>query len=284
MARVVITIHPPLSDERLLGVHDAMQQVLDSMKLFEDAQAALSPRASFAWKLEKASTNTPFTVVALAQPIFSNSYIEDEANEVKEEVAKGIRNLIATGTTARWMTQDSLTVARNIFARTKNGIGETAIDLEGGNVISIKRQEADAGIEAISGINVMMLDQDIPARQSFGEIEGIMVAVGRYRNKPAIQIRTDLYGFIWCALPERIIAHFGSQHTMAEIWQGRTLGVHGRLNYAAGGSKITFIDAIEIREIEAVPRIDLESILDPNFTAGMDPHEYLEKLHEGQLD
>jgi len=41
MARVVITIHPTVSDERLLSVADAMQQVLDHIKLFEDAQQAM---------------------------------------------------------------------------------------------------------------------------------------------------------------------------------------------------------------------------------------------------
>jgi hypothetical protein len=283
MARVVITIYPSLSDERLLGVADAMQQVLDSMQLFEDAQVALNPRTSFAWKLEKASTNSPFTVVALAQPLIPSHFIEDEVQEVKEEVAKGIRNLIATGSSASWMTQGSLAVARNIFVRTKNGIGETDIDLEGGNVISIRQEQAEAGIKAIAGINIMMLDQEIPARQSFGEIDGIMVAVGRYRGRPAVQIRTELYGFIWCSLPKHITEQFGSQHSMAEVWEGKTLGVQGRLNYAVGGSKITNIDATDVREIVDAPRLDLASVLDPNFTAGMDPIEYLDKLHEGEL-
>ena len=113
-----------------------------------------------------------------------------------------------------------------------------------------------------------------------GEIEGVMVAAGRYRNRPSIQIRTELYGFVWCVLPKSLIERFGNEHTMAEIWEGKTLGVNGRLYYAVSG-ELTFIDAIDIREITAAPRIDLESSLDQNFTAGMEPHEYLEKLHEG---
>jgi len=191
--------------------------------------------------------------------------------------------LISRGATAPWMTQGSLAVATCIFARNRNGIGETDIDFDQGNVVSIRREQADAGIRAIESINVMMLDQDIPARQSFGEIEGVMVAVGRYRNRPAIQIRTELYGFVWCSLQKSLIDQFGSEHAMSEVWEGKTIGVQGRVNYAIGGRKITFIEAFDIREIAAVPPLDLESVLDPNFTAGMDPHEYLEKLHEGQL-
>jgi len=284
MERVVITIHPTLSDEGLLSVADAMQQVLDSMRLFEDAQNSLgNPKEGFEWKLEKASTNSPFTVVAIAQPLNPSVDVTASVRRVKQGVSQGIRNLISHGQTVPWMTQGSLAVATCIFARNRNGIGETDIDFDQGNVVSIRREQADAGIRAIESINVMMLDQDIPARQSFGEIEGVMVAVGRYRNRPAIQIRTELYGFVWCSLQKSLIDQFGSEHAMSEVWEGKTIGVQGRVNYAIGGRKITFIEAFDIREIAAVPPLDLESVLDPNFTAGMDPHEYLEKLHEGQL-
>jgi hypothetical protein len=42
------------------------------------------------------------------------------------------------------------------------------------------------------------------------------------------------------------------------------------------------IDAEDVRQID-VPPFDLDAILDPDFTAGLDPVEYLEKLHEGDL-
>ncbi len=51
--------------------------------------------------------------------------------------------------------------------------------------------------------------------------------------------------------------------------------------YLAGGG-LNRIDAEEVRTIEA-PAFDLDAILDPDFTAGFDPVEYLEKLHEGDL-
>jgi hypothetical protein len=284
MDRVVITIHPTLSDEGLLSVADAMQQVLDWVRLFEDAQNALGrPHDGFEWKLENASTNSPFTVVAIAQPVNPAVDVSPLVRRVKQDVASGIRGLISRGSTAPWMTQGSLALATSIFARNRNGIGETDVEFDIDNVVSIRREEAEAGIMAIESINVMMLDQDIPARQSFGEIEGVMIAVGRYRNRPAIQIKSELYGFIWCALGRDLIAEFGNEHAMAEVWEGKTIAVQGRLNYAAGGSKITFIEVIDIREIRTAPPLNLDTILDPNFTAGMDPHEYLEKLHEGQL-
>ena len=50
---------------------------------------------------------------------------------------------------------------------------------------------------------------------------------------------------------------------------GKTVGIQGRLFYASGG-KLTRVEAVDIREITDAPYIDLNSVLDPDFTAGMD--------------
>ncbi|PTE10147.1 hypothetical protein [Mesorhizobium helmanticense] len=283
MDRVVITVHPTVSDEKLLSVTDAMQQVLDHMKLFEAAQQSMGdPHSRFEWRLEKASTNSPFTVVAVAQASNPSVNVSAMAKLVKTEVSQGLRSLMTRGTPPEWMTQDTFAVAKGIFARNLNGIGETYIDFEDGDVISITPDQAKAGINTLDAFNVMDFEQDLVPRQSFGEIEGVMLAAGRYRNREAIQIKNEMYGFIWCTLSRDIIERFGDEHSMSDIWKGKTLGVHGRLNYIAGG-KLQTIDAVEVREIEFAPLVNLEAILDPDFTAGMDPHEYLEQLHEGRL-
>ena len=47
-------------------------------------------------------------------------------------------------------------------------------------------------------------------REAYGEIEGVMIAAGRYQRKPAIQIRSEYYGFVWCILSDKLIAEFGT--------------------------------------------------------------------------
>src|SRR5439155_10406995 len=117
---------------------------------------------------------------------------------------------------------------------------------------------------------------------AYGEIEGLMTAAGRYYGRAAISIQTDLYGYVWCPLSKDLMAQFGDEHKMSEVWEGKTIGVEGQLIYRAGG-KLSRIEARKIRVIEAAPLIDLDSVLDPHFTAGLDPVEYLNKLHEGEL-
>jgi len=70
MDRLVITIHPTPSDEGLLRVSDAMEQVIDALRVFEQAERVLvSPEEYFEWRLERTSAGSPFTVVAAAEPL-----------------------------------------------------------------------------------------------------------------------------------------------------------------------------------------------------------------------
>ena len=283
MDRIVITIRPAPSDEGLLSVADAMQQVLDTLRIFAAADKMVpTTHDAFVWRLERASTNSPFTIVALADPVNPTVGVTARVRATKAAVATGIRGLVQRGEAPPWMDAEATTVVQSFLRRNQNGIGETDIDLEG-EVISIDRSKADAGLRVIAGQNVLSLESELAEREAFGEIEGVMLAAGRFRNRPAIQIRSELYGFVWCALSPALVEHFGNEHTMADIWEGKTIGVQGRLYYASGGSRLTRIEVRDIREIETASPIDLDAVLDPEFTSGMDPHEYLRRLHEGDL-
>lgn len=286
MDRIVITICPTPSDEGLLRVADAMQQVIDAIKLLDHAERALiSPQESFEWRLERASTRSQFTVVAVAEPINPIIDVTMQVRHVKAEVSRGLHDFIVHGQPPTWMDKDSIKIVKDIFFRNQNGIGRTDIDFEvegnPGDILAIDRDQANAGIRAISALNLLD-DIDLPERESFGEIEGVMVAAGRYRNRPAIQIRSELYGFVWCPLTNSVINKFGTEHSVADVWRGKTIAVHGRLGYAIGGM-LRRVEVSDIREVRAALPIDLDSVLDSDFTSGLDPHEYLTKLHEGEL-
>lgn len=280
--RIVITIHPSPTDDGLLTVADAMRQVLDALKIFEQAAGAMAaPEESFEWRLEKASTNSPFTVTAVASPRNPKVDITAHVRQVKATVRSGLKDLVEDNAPSWWMKPETVTVARDVFARNLNGIWRTDIELAPNETFFVDRKIATDGLQAIEAINAINVGAGLAERVAWGEMQGVMVAAGRYRNKPAIQIRTDIYGFIWCQLPNVLIEKFGNEHTMRDVWEGRTLGVRGRLIYAAGG-KLSRIESQEIREID-VPVTDLESVLDADFTAGLDPVEYLRQLHEGRL-
>jgi hypothetical protein len=198
-------------------------------------------------------------------------------------VATGTRNLIARAEPSPWMDPESISILKGLFFRNLNGIAETDIDFEVSPIerLSIDRARAGEGMRVVEAITAIDTSET-PERIAYGEIEGQMLAAGRYSRRPAIQIRTHLYGFVWCVLSRALVSRFGNEHKLAEIWEGKTIGVSGRLYYLKG-ARLSRIDAEEFREIVAPP-FDLDAILDPDFTAGYDPVEYLYKLHEGELD
>lgn len=281
--RLVITIRPSPSDAGRLQVREALEQVLGTLQLFEQAERSLGdPHAAFVWRLEKASTNSPFTIIAVAEAVDPAIDIASQVIRVKSAVSDGFRNLIAHADPPSWLERGSVPLVKELFARNLNGIALTEIDFEVPSIetLTIDRIQAHAGLRAVEAINP--LDAiDIPERRALGEIEGQFLAAGLYQRRPAIQIRTDLYGFVWCVLNKGLIDRWGGEHRLAEIWEGKTIGVYGELHYLSGG-RLNRIDANDIREID-IPPFNLDAILDSDFTAGFDPVEYLEKLHEGDL-
>jgi hypothetical protein len=260
-----------------------MQQVIDYIKLFEEAERAIaSPDESFEWKLEVASTNSPFRVVAVAESIYPDVDISTQVQKVKAEFLSGMRGLIQNSEPPWWMRQEAFILAQSVFARNQNGIGSTEIEVAANDTFFVDTAQAGAGIRAIAGISAIGVQADLGERIAFGEIEGFMVAAGRYKNRPSIQIRTELYGYVWCQLNDNVVKKFGGEHRMSDIWEGKTLGVEGQLIYASGG-KLSRIEVRDIREIQSAPPIDLDSVLDPDFTSGLDPIEYLHQLHEGEI-
>lgn len=285
MDRIVIKISPTLSGDQLLRVTDAMLQVIDALKLFDEAERGLgSPHNAFEWRLERASTASPFTVTALAEPIDPGVDISTHVRKLKTTVSNGLQDLIKRGKIPDWMDLGPSSPARSFLERNRNGIGSTEIDFDVEEErISIDSVRADAGIRVIAARTVIDVSADLIDREAFGEIEGVMVAAGRFRNQPAIQIRSELYGFVWCTLSKKIVEKFGSEHAMRDVWEGKTIGAQGVISYPAGGKKPPRIAANEIREIPITPLIDLDSVLDPDFTSGLSPSEYLYQLHEGEL-
>lgn len=261
-----------------------MNQVIDAFKLLSEAEQAIaSPRESFRWKLESASTNSPLTIVAIAEPVIPGVDIGAQVRKVKQEFSSGMRKLINDHAPAWWMGPAALTLAGAVFTRTTNGISNTEIYLEQDDKLLLDKSNALAGSRAVSAITAMSVEKDLGARTSYGELQGVMVAAGKYQGKPAIQIKTEQYGFVWCRMAaQELISEFGDKHHVSEVWEGRNVGVTGQLIYADGG-KLSRVEANKVREIEGVPYISLDEIVDKDFTVGLDPIEYLRQLHEGEL-
>jgi hypothetical protein len=280
---LTITIHPAKSDDGLLSVEDAMQQVADIIKLHEEALHALSsPGDAFEWQLLRASTNSPFTIVALAVGTGAEGDPAPLVRRVTSAVSSGLRDVMVHGEAPAWMGNSALTLTRSLLARNQNGIGSTEFGTDEANVVAIDRSAADSGMRALRAISGTIAESELSERESWGEIVGRMVMVGRHYQRSAIAIHNEQYGLVWCYVADALRERFGSEHRMDEVWKGKLIGVEGTLVYGTGG-KLKRIDATDIREMSDTPPINLDSVVDPDFMGGLDPTEYLRQLYEGEL-
>ena len=288
--RVVITVRPQPSGGGLLKVADAMQQVLDILRVFESAGRSLDtdPPQAFDWRLERASANSPFTIIAVAQARDPSVDVSQWAKLAKHEAAVAFRALADRRSPPAWLDQDGTAALRGVYERTLNGIAATAIDFDGTDVpdehitgsFEVAAETAEAALDVLRAASPLS-EMHMPARVARGELDGQLVAVGRWRNRPALQVLNPLYGPVWCVVPPELVASLGGERTLEEVWSGRRVAVDGRFHYGAGGRLIRVV-VEDIRE-KTARRVKMEDVLDPGFTAGLDPIDYLERLHDGSL-
>lgn len=288
--RVVITIRPQPSDDGLLKVEDAMRQVLDVLGVVGSAGRSLDaqPSETFDWRLESASANSPFKIVAVAEAKNPGVNVSHLARLAKHESATAFRALADQRSLPTWLDRDGTVALRNLYERSLNGIAATSIDFDEGDLsgepvtgrVEINTEVADLVLGVLEAASPLS-DMHLPARSATGELDGHLVAVGRWRKQPALQVFNPLYGAVWCVVRPELVARLGGERTLEEVWSGRRVAVKGRLHYAAGGRLLRV--AVEgIRE-KAVGTINLDDVLDANFTAGLDPVDYLDRLHDGSL-
>jgi hypothetical protein len=169
MERLKIIVHPP-SNAGLLRVADVMQQVLDYVKLLEEAERAIGlPEESFDWKLESASTNTSLTIVAIPDAHNPTVNVDRHAQRAKDEFASGMRTLINDRERPWWMSPESLIRVQSIFTRTQNEIGYTEILIGPNDTLAIGRNEAEKGMKAIVELTAVSGDVDRGHRVVTGE-------------------------------------------------------------------------------------------------------------------
>ena len=280
-ARVTITIEPDPSEDGLLKVDDALKQVLDYFLVARDAQlAAGRPHEAFDWRLESATTNSPFVVVAVAEAHDPSADITAAAVEVKRATAQAFRSGVEGGQPPEWISQEGRAAFWSFFERHRNGVSRTTLDF-GGDLGQVS-VDAETARSAREGFEAMQTaPPSLPRRTAYGELEGRLIHGGQHYRKPAIRILNSMYGEVWCVIEPELIDELGGAQTLADVWHGKAVIVTGRFDYSEDGN-LSRVTVESIRE-KRVPQLDLSSILDPDFTAGLDPIEYLSRLHEGDL-
>ena len=248
---VTIVVHPSGVDADALTVSDAMQQVLDIFALLSKAEAQRIGAHQVVWRLESASTNSPFTVSAIAVANDPLGIVDHEAHLAKAALEEAWAGLLSAREKAPWIDRDSEIIVRRILHRSLNGIGRTDIRfnddtppvvidhkaaLRADNFLKLVEAEAAALVEDLT-------------RTEYGAIEGVVTGITTHYRKPAFVIRERLFDReIKCVLSDAAAAKVGAEHEWREAWSGQRILVSGRLHFNSNGDLMK-IDADEVTAI-----------------------------------
>lgn len=283
MKQITIVVEPNPAHGQLLGVADAFQQVIDMLRIHADARRAVAaPEERFEWRLERASTNSPLTITARADPLNPEADVTHYVDEVTRQFQQGIADLVERSIPPWWMDPETEALVTAVTKRNQNGIGRTLFDGGPGLRIQIDKAVAQKAQQTIEAADVLAVDVASGATRAWGIVQGLMVNAGTWYRRPAIRIITNEYGAVWCVLTPEVMHAYGHKATLEDIWLNKGLSVEGRLVYRAG-NRLSHIVATDVQELPKPPRIDLDSVVDPDFTGGLDPVEYLRRLHAGDL-
>lgn len=272
--KIVVTVEPPQPRERL-DIAEAFKQVLDILELVEQAAG---DEARFDWKLDSAATNSPFTVIAAA-PGARHLTRSETLAVAQRRVQEGLADL-SGGTIPSWMRKKQRGTARKITRRYRDGIGRVTLKTDE----RAKRQflfngamaaQALQTLEKVDGIESVI----VPAHRSYGEIEGTLLEVSEYRGQPALLIRTNGYDVVRCIVDKHKLEEIGQSADLRSVWQHSRVRMVGSLWFQEGG----MLDRITVDEMGLFPpvAVSLKDVMDPEFTAGLEPSEYLNKLENG---
>ena len=278
ISRVAIVIRPEPSDEGLLSVDDAMSQVLDAIALLKAAKPERFADFEYKWKLERATTNSPFTVYAVAEAVDPRRPVIDAVAVTKHVAAEGLRQLLRGEGVPAWMGRETLVTAGRMFGRTLNGVADTSIDFVGhGEPIGITKPSAGRALEVIGLADPYLLAvTDQPKRVVYGQLSGRLGDATTMYNKPAFVLITSQYGDVTCRVPPRIEEEM-QWARVTDVWRHKPIAVTGRLHYSEQGIlRYIDVEAVEERSVRSVP---LEEVRDASFTEGLEPVEYLRRLH-----
>jgi DNA polymerase III alpha subunit (gram-positive type) len=276
--RVVISVD--LRPDQMMTVQDVFEHVLDVFRLVAASTPDVQDEVN--WRFVSATMNSPFTVTAEAVAARPDVQIEPIARRQKSAFRKNYTQLSLGLLPSDWATSKTRAIINNILRHNINQINKTTIDVNvepGEKPISITRIEADIAVAAIANIQP---HQPPKTKNQIGSIEGRLIQINKYYNKPAIQIVERRTGDeIWCIVPEKFERQISDSASIEDVWKGSRVIVKGQIVFGVNGN-VSSVIATDIRRIEAKIISD-NQIVDREFTSGLPVPEYLDRLWDGNF-
>ena len=252
-----------------------MSQILDMVAALDGLDANEKGKRRIVWRLTEAHTNSPpFTVTAQAFSKDPEVSVVIEAARVVDQWSKAISSLLS-GEKPFGLDQKVASSLERAFRRNLNGIALTDTKIDRDHAFSIVPAKAQIAIAALEKAEAQRaLDL---RRSEFGTVEGEVVGLTTYNNRPALVFQERLSGAnAICVLSEHLANELGQMHKWSEVWEGRSLRLTGELTYKDDGS-LKRVSASRYEEIQWAS-VDLRDIKKVDILQGRTVQEHMDEF------
>ena len=278
--KVTLTVEPSEAHHEFLTIQDAFQQAIDFFDLLTDEADKY-----VVWKLEMASTNSPFTCqgepVDVRTRAGAYALVEERVNIVE----RNFRRIAEGKDFDDAFPPEKLEIAKRILRRNMNGVGLTrATFSEDAEAVEVSQNNAMRYFEhvltPVESLHSFLFSRT--SRREIGSLEGRIVDIGTDYETPALQIKEHNTGrHIWCRVSPEKAQEIGSGMRANDAWNHRRVRIRGTLNYDNDGSVFRVLNGT-FSYIDVAPT-DIDQLEDGEFTEVYSPSEYLERLRENEF-
>lgn len=219
---------------------DSLRQLLALVDALPSADGKLD------WRLVSVSLNSPLRASLKAY----DSVGQEVDGTVVEQAVEAVYDVLdATNDNDPIAATEALCPAdqkklKSLLTNLKGTGGSFTVTLPTGRSRTFRAREAERVLTVLSA----------PPKSrgtEYGSVEGEIVEVVRYYNKPALRIRSGLTGeTITCVFTPEIAKEIGVEHTLDEVWGGRRVSVGGLIRFDANRRPAT-IEADRLRALKS---------------------------------
>jgi len=263
-------------------VGDLLSQVKDIVDVLHDVEEAVADGKDreIEWRITDVTKNSPLTFEVTP---FSKRYamnVDNRAQDVVAATSKGINSLTQGEGHPLYFSDPTIQKVEKVVDRIANGLAETIIDLSAyrdAPEVKVTRASAPA---ALNNLRQFISPEPIRYRE-LGSVEGFITKVERDgHQRPIVWLRHRIDDqTVKCVLNDKGLDRIG-HYEVAEVLKGLRVQVFGLISYK-GLEKIKSIETHDVHvfgEDNDLP--DMEDIMAPGFTDGVEAVEYLMRLRE----
>lgn len=263
-------------------VEDLLNQIQDFVFILHGVEKAVAEdgREEIVWRVTNATRNSPITFEVTPFPKTHGMNIDRRAATVVGATAKGLAQISECLDRPHHFTDDVIDKAERINTRVFNGLSETSIDFSKYDDLDQVKVSPNMARRAIDHIANFKEPAPIKHRE-LGSIEGFIarVELDGY-GRPLVWIRSRLDNqFIKCLSNVGGLDRIG-HFEVAEVLRGLRVRVLGIINY----KNIEQVESIAVESVQVFAANhelpDSDSIVSPNFTAGVESSAFLSALRE----